>query len=220
MLLFARSIRQSAAIAILSAAVPVASAASLTLNNSMIYSPDDPAYGWYHEGGNATFLDAGSNGFGNFWSRQGPVDSGRTYNFYDDFVFLVGEGGPTSVSARLNAGGIEGLTNVQVRFFRAYTLNMPIFGMPVGGEIQTWSAPMDYDDPSAPTWLTILPQQDMLPGAYVLEVRGNATDEFSGFYSGQVILGEVPLPGGVGLFASGLVALTGVSRQRKAKSMV
>lgn len=207
-----------AAAVVLSTIVPVASAASLAVTNSLIYNDGASKE---TAGGQTTAVTNGTYGYSHVFPSTDTAlpNSQDPYNIYDDYVFTIAGDAPVGVSARLQAGSILWMYGVQVRFYKTGSFDLPALGLPPTGEIQGWSAPQRYMDLDAPNFVTVLALQNLAPGSYVLEVRGVVASNMGGFYSGDLTVGPavVPVPGALGLFASGALALGAASRRARKK---
>jgi hypothetical protein len=164
----------------------------------------------------------GNYSYQDSWAApQSTVVAGTTYGFYDDFVFTIGAGRVDSVSSSITLGNMLGISGMQVRLYD-YNANgqaAPLLGTPVpGSAFDAWSSTVSF--PGGTTTVDVLPTTTLAAGTYAIEVRGTATGQDGGNYTGSLNVAPVPLPSavygllsGLGLFAAGELRRRG-SRER------
>ncbi len=138
------------------------------------------------------------------------------YDFYDDFVFTVSGASLDSVTASIDLGKLEQISNLAVRLYN--TLGnplLPVLNMPSGGAIEAWSSALNAG-PGLTGTIDVLSDPSLAAGTYVLEVRGDVTGTAGGSYSGTLNLAPVPLPAALPLILSGLGLFGSAARRRKA----
>jgi hypothetical protein len=174
-------------------------------------------------GSNIVLPVPGSHTFGNsFGGLTTPVytsSSGQGYEFYDDYVFSITGASANVLTSSINLGEFLGLDNFQVRLYElAGNEPLPHFGTPVGTTLlEAWSTQLNYS-PGMSGLLAVIPEHQLNPGSYVLEIRGNVSGQFGGSYTGVMNLAPVapvPLPAAVWLLFSGLSMIGSVNRFRR-----
>jgi hypothetical protein len=172
-------------------------------------------------GVNTTLAVPGSHTFGDtLGSLSTPVyttGSGQTFEFYDDYVFTITGANVNVLTSSINLGSLLGLDSFQVRLYSAAgNATLPVFGTPATGTLlEAWSVPVNLGPSTG--LIALLPEYQLNPGTYVLEVRGNVSGQFGGSYSGVMNLAPapVPLPAAAWLLLSGLGGLGALGRRRK-----
>jgi hypothetical protein len=153
-----------------------------------------------------------------FTSQQTTNYATTSYGFYDDFVFTVGSNQADSITSTISLGSGTGISNLQVRLYD-FTANggaVPLLATPVtGSAFDAWSTPVSYA-PGVTGTIAVLNPTTLAAGTYVLEVRGTATGTGGGSYAGVLNVTPVPLPAGLPLLLSGVGALGGLLRRRRA----
>jgi hypothetical protein len=128
-------------------------------------------------------------------------------SFYDAFVIRITGSQADSLSTTLNLGQLLQVTNFQERLY-PLTSGAPTVG-PVADAVDFWTVPV-----AGLGTVAVLPTKVLIPGTYVLEVRGDVTGTAGGAYAGALQLSPVPLPPGFSLLASGLMGLAILARGR------
>ncbi len=159
-----------------------------------------------------------ANFFGNSFGAPTTTVPGSSPSegFYDAFLFVVPQASIDSITTSIDLLSVSAISNLQVRLFD-FSLN---------------PTPSEPTDPVGPIvnaiWnhiplpggametVDVLPTTTLMPGTYVLEVRGNVTGTFGGSYSGTVNVAPVPVPAALSLLLCGLGALGGAIRRRSA----
>lgn len=145
------------------------------------------------------------------------IGTGTGYGFYDDYVFTITGSSASSVTSTINLGDLLQISGLQARLFSlSGNSSLPVFGAPVGGVIDGWSSAIS-SGPLTGT-VSVIPVTELAPGSYVLEIRGTATGQLGGNYSGVLNLAPVPLPAGLPLLVSGLAAL-GLGARRRSRAV-
>lgn len=179
------------------------------------------ASGTTGSGANTSLSVPGAHTFGNslgpltaaVYTVPGP--GGQSYEFYDNYVFTISGGSANALTSSINLGGSLGLNDFQVRLYALGTNPLtPVFGTPAGGTIvQAWSTPVTFS-PGMTGLLSVIPEQILGAGSYVLEVRGNVSGAAGGAYSGVLNVAPVPVPAAAWLLMSGL-GMFGFMRKRR-----
>jgi hypothetical protein len=158
-----------------------------------------------------------SQGFG---AGQGTTAvPGGTDGFYVDYVFTVGGATADSLTATLDLGSLLQISNLSSRIY-SYDLNPSTatsptqLGTPVGGAIVSWTTPVTGTGASG--LYTMISNQTLNPGTYVLQIRGTVTGSAGGSFAGVLNLAPVPLPAAAWLLVSGLGGLFATGRRRGA----
>lgn len=151
----------------------------------------------------------GSLTYGN--SFTAPTTPFPSYGFYDDYIFTIPGVTANAISTTIDLSTLLQISNLQQRLYNYATNPGITIGAPVGGAIDAWTSPVGSFGTVA-----ILPTTVLTPGTYVLQTRGNVTGTFGGSYAGTLNLTAVPAPAAAWLLGSGLIALAGVARKRKA----
>jgi len=199
-----------------------ASAATLALNSTWV-SPD---------GINITQID-GSNAI-NLTPVPGSYDYSHTITaasapsiipgsvyganvlgseFYDDWVFTVTGAVANSVTSTIDLGSLLGIDNLSARLYAfPGQPSMPQIG-PVGGLlIEAWGTAFSCGAGCSGESVVLSPVT-LLPGTYVLEIRGIVSGTVSGSYGGALNLAPVPVPAAVWMLGSALAALGWMRRR-------
>lgn len=156
-------------------------------------------------------------------------DAGKSFNFYDDYVFSVANSTLDSVSSTINLGKFFEINNLQMRLYgdpnvgtSGPTVSLPVLGNsppglksgnPANGG---WSNPINYQLGGSAQQISVLDDIMLGQGTYVLEVRGDVVGTAGGNYAGFLNLSPVPIPAALPLMLSGLGLLGGVVRKRLA----
>lgn len=140
-----------------------------------------------------------------------PPPSATNYNFYDDYLLSVPDGTAVAIATSLSVGSLFNIDSLQIRLYGG---NTPTLGMPAGGVIQSWSAPISAG--AFTGTLAFLPATVVGAGSYVLEIRGLVTGAAGGSYSGQftVAPAPVPVPAALWLMSAALGLVGAASRAR------
>lgn len=136
--------------------------------------------------------------------------------FYDDFVFTVGDALANAVASTISLNSALGIMNLQARVY-SFPGALPNVGSPAPGELtQVWASPFlcgtgCYGEQ------VIMPNLALAAGTYVLEFRGIVSGTVSGSYGGalNLVAAPVPLPAATWLLGSGL-GLLALLRRRAA----
>ncbi len=134
--------------------------------------------------------------------------------FYDDYAFQVDGSTFNSLTATIDLGSWFDISNLQVRLYQG-TLQTTTTGAAGPALIAAWSA-QSLTAQSSGGDVQVIAPIDLLPGSYVLEVRGNITGNYGGSYAGVLNLAPVPEPGAIGMMLAGLGLLGFVARRRPA----
>jgi hypothetical protein len=174
----------------------------------------------YSLGGNA-FGGAGQSTVGSDFSTGetsqsatgSASDSG--WNFYDDYFFSTTTATANNATV-ISDFSMASISNIQVRILASGgefgTPNpAPTVGIPSGGAIDAWTAPLAGSNGS----LSILLPTGFAAGSYDLQVRGEALGTDAS-YGGNLQIAPVPLPAGLPLLLSGLGLLGGLIRRGRA----
>lgn len=140
-----------------------------------------------------------------------PPASATNYNFYDDYLLSVPDGTAVAIATSLSVGSLFNIDSLQIRLYGG---NTPTLGLPAGGVIQSWSAPISAG--AFTGTLAFLPATVVGAGSYVLEIRGLVTGAAGGSYSGQftVAPAPVPVPAALWLMSAALGLVGAASRAR------
>jgi hypothetical protein len=174
----------------------------------------------YSLGGNA-FGGAGQSTVGSDFSTgetvqsatgSTPPDSG--WNFYDDYFFSTTTATANNATVISNFSA-DSISNLQVRIFSSGGQSLapnsaPTLGLPTGGAIDGWTAPLVGSNGS----LSILLPTGFAAGSYDLQVRGEAIGTDAS-YGGTLQIAPVPVPAGLPLLLSGLGLMGGMIRRRR-----
>lgn len=133
--------------------------------------------------------------------------------FYDDYAFQVDGSTFNSLTATIDLGSWFDISNLQVRLYRG-TLQTTTTGPAGPSLVAAWSA-QSLTAQSTGGDVQVIAPIDLLPGSYVLEVRGNITGTYGGSYAGVMNLAPVPEPGAVALMLAGLGVVGVASRRRR-----
>ncbi len=168
-------------------------------------------------GGTTTLAVPGSSNYGNSFS--GGADGGTpipstSYGFFDDYIFEITGATANSVTSTISLGGAAGLqiSGLQARLFQYDGVTPPPLGTPPSPPVVSWSTAFSNGE------YAVIPDTMLLPGRYVLQVRGTVTGAAGGSYAGVLNLTPVPLPAALPLLGAGLGLFSafGVRRRRKA----
>lgn len=134
--------------------------------------------------------------------------------FYDDYAFQIDGSSFNSLTATIDLGTWFDISNLQVRLYQGNLLTTTT-GPAGPALVAAWSAQTLTAQSSGGDVQVIAPI-DLLPGSYVLEVRGNLTGSNGGSYAGVLNLAPVPEPGALGMMFAGLGMLGFMVRRRRA----
>lgn len=174
--------------------------------------------------GTVTALNVPStNTYGNSFSSPQtspiPGSPGAGYGFYNDYLFSITDASVTSITSSISRGDwMVGITNLSVRLYSAENNpTLPVLGAPNGGVISAWSSSINQAQGQTGS-IVVIPNTVLALGTYVLEVRGTATGEFGGAYTGRLNVHPteatpVPLPGALVLMLGGIGLFGGVLRR-------
>jgi hypothetical protein len=132
------------------------------------------------------------------------------FGFYDDWVFTIGGASANSITSTIDLGSLQ-VSDLQVRLYALGGNSLPTLGVPSGGVIDAWSAPIS--GPGLSGSYSVISPTTLAAGTYVLEVRGNVTGGSGGSYSGVLNMTPVPLPAAAWLLLSGLAGLGAIRRR-------
>lgn len=154
-------------------------------------------------------------------SSTGGVIPGSAYpagydgaSFYDAFLIDITASQGSSISSTINLGAIYQITDFQERLY-PYLGTAPTVGQ-APGAIDFWTTAVDLGRSSGT--VAELPATVLMPGEYVLEVRGDVTGTSGGSFSGTLQLSPVPLPDTLPLLLSGLGFLGSALRRNRTRS--
>jgi hypothetical protein len=198
---------------ITSPALDIAAASTATngpFGGSISYSLSGNAFGG---AGQATVGSDFSTGE-TVQSATGSVAPDSGWNFYDDYFFATTTATANNATVISNFS-MDSISNLQVRILASGgpsgTPNpAPTLGIPTGGVIDGWTAPLVGSNGS----ISILLPTGFAAGSYDLQVRGEALGTDAS-YGGTLQVAPVPLPAGVPLLLSGLGMLGGLIRRRR-----
>jgi hypothetical protein len=129
-----------------------------------------------------------------------PGSPAPGFGFYDDFEFTVPAATADAVSSTIDLGSLS-VSGLQERLYKAPFGTPPMLGDSAG----PWSATVPFTIPGVATGeTTVLTPEMLTAGTYVLQIRGTATGQDGGGYTGQLDLQPVPLPAALPLLLSGL----------------
>lgn len=140
--------------------------------------------------------------------------SGTKVEFYDDYVFTIADSVVSSVSSTLNFGNVYAIDSLQARLYnKSGNSTLPVFGTPVGGEIDGASA--TYPGMFSANTVSVLNNVHLAAGTYVLEIHGTVTGLLGGGYAGVLNATPlpVPVPAAAWLMGSALLGLFGTRRR-------
>jgi hypothetical protein len=148
-------------------------------------------------------------------SASGSVAPDSGWNFYDDYFFSTTAATANNATVISNFSQ-DSISNLQVRIFasggQSGTPNpAPTLGIPTGGAVDGWSAPLVGSNGS----LSILLPTGFPSGSYDLQVRGEALGP-NASYGGTLQIAPVPVPAGLPMLLSGLGMLGSLMRRRRA----
>ncbi len=142
------------------------------------------------------------------------TDTGKNYNFYDDYEFTVASSTIDAVSSTIKLQNLLEVDNLQMRIYTAAGNSPPVLGGSVAGLQAAWSTAVNFPAGSESGEISALSDVMLGAGTYVLEVRGDVVGTAGGSYSGNLNLAPVPLPAALPLLLSGLGVLGGLVRKR------
>jgi hypothetical protein len=131
------------------------------------------------------------------------------YGFFDDYIFTIPGATANSISTTIDLGSLLQITNFQERLYDYGTNPGITTGAPIGGAIDAWVTPIGIGT------VAVLPTTVLVPGTYVLQMRGTVTGLGGGSYAGTLNLVPVPLPAALPMMLAGLGLLGGVARRRR-----
>jgi hypothetical protein len=140
----------------------------------------------------------------------GASGSDSGWNFYDDYFFTTTSATSNNATVISNFS-MDSISSLQVRIFSANGNPVPTLGIPSGGAVDAWTAPLLGSNGS----YSILLPTGFAAGTYDLQVRGEAIGTDAS-YGGTLQVTPVPLPAGLPLLLSGLGLLGGIARRRRA----
>lgn len=132
--------------------------------------------------------------------------------FYDDYAFQIDGSTFNSLTATIDLGTWFDISNLQVRLYQGNLLTTTT-GPAGPALVAAWSAQTLTAQSSGGDVQLIAPI-NLLPGSYVLEVRGSITGTNGGSYAGVLNLAPVPEPGAVGMMLAGFGLLGFLARRR------
>jgi hypothetical protein len=144
-------------------------------------------------------------------SSTGEAITGSGASFYDAFLIDITGSQASSISSTINLGSLYQITDFQERLY-PYIGTAPTVGA-VTGAIDFWTTAIDLGG-NAGT-VAELPTKTLMPGEYVLEMRGDVTGSTGGAFSGTLQLSPVPLPETLPLLLSGLGVLGAALLRRR-----
>lgn len=134
--------------------------------------------------------------------------------FYDDYAFQIDGSTFNSLTATIDLGSWFDISNLQVRLYQGNLLTTTT-GTAGPALVAAWSAQTLTAQSSGGDVQLIAPI-NLLPGSYVLEVRGSITGTNGGSYAGVLNLAPVPEPGAVAMMLAGFGLLGFLARRRGA----
>jgi hypothetical protein len=139
----------------------------------------------------------------------GATGSDSGWNFYDDYFFTTTAATSNNATVISNFS-MDSISSLQIRIFNANGNPAPTLGIPSGGVVDAWTAPLLGSNGS----YSILLPTGFAAGNYDLQVRGEAIGTDAS-YGGTLQVNPVPLPAGLPLLLSGLGLLGGMVRRRR-----
>lgn len=141
---------------------------------------------------------------------------GTAFEFYDDYVFTIGESMVSSITATIDLGNTFNLDDLNVRLFSWDGKNEQLYGTVTLGAVGSSNIIQAWTYTTGTGEVAVIDQSGLTSGTYVLQVRGNVSGINGGGYVGSFNVTPVPLPAALPLLMSGLGLLGGVFRRRSA----
>lgn len=171
--------------------------------------------------GNSTYLFSQSynNSAGSY--TAGTLSNGDTFGLVASYIVALPTSTTGSYIFSLNLSSSTGIDDLSARLYSygpgVNTTLGNTGALPNGGLVSSWSTSVNGGLVDS----TTMPATNVAAGLYVLEVVGQLSNgATSGSYSGQLSVDPVPLPAALPLLLSGIGAMFGLGRRRKAATAV
>lgn len=139
---------------------------------------------------------------------------GTSFEFYDDYVFTIGESTVSSITATIDLGNTFDISELNVRLFSWDGKDEQLFGRVTLGSVGSGNIIQAWTYATGTGEVAVINQSGLNSGTYVLQVRGNLSGTNGGGYVGSLNVIPVPLPAALPMFLSGMCLLGGLFRRR------
>lgn len=178
----------------------------------------------YHNGAAASSYD-GANAlavpgdylYGQFTLNTSSISGSDSFD--DDYVFTVGTGVASSVTATVDLGSVLGIDDLDVKLYSVSSGYVYwADGAAPSGVLAIYQATISSNGNGNTTTAT-LANINLAAGTYVLQISGAAAGTQGGSYSGLFSVQPVPLPAAGWLLLTGLLGLGVIGRRGQDASL-